>query len=410
LTSSRAPVQEVSSADLLSRELFISSPLAEPNLVLQLPRGVGMSGILAAYDHRAFRLPCAECGAARHYKGYLVELSDGRRTLLGNRCGAKVFGNDWAVHHRQFRRLIDRQALLRRGADLLERLPALGRQAVEWSAVLDQSLEAFGAFEERFPAVTNALRMAVEKSDGWLEEDVSIAPVDGLPRAARVERRRLGRIAGRDAFRIRTLHRQVTRGVGNLLEAQKILTLPNLDDRTLERAVRGCGEAIEALLQAASVHNAVLEFLSTRNVRLIETWALCRPGFGAECLDGRLAREHVERQSAFAPSGPPKVKQKGKLRPQQRFRAQELMNKARKDGSVNDLPRTHPKLFTLVAPPRRPIVNYIRHVLTPPDVTGIAPLDQTIMERLTNARPAPADGQADTSVETGSRTPEIRAR
>ena len=58
---------------------------------MKVAPGVRMNGILAAYDHRAFRLPCAECGAARHFKGFVVELSDGHRTLLGSHCGVKLF-------------------------------------------------------------------------------------------------------------------------------------------------------------------------------------------------------------------------------------------------------------------------------------------------------------------------------
>ena len=117
---------------LLARTFAVKEPLADPALVLELPPGVILGGILATYNHRKFKLPCAECGAARHYRGFLVELSDGRRTLVGHQCGAKAFGDAWAGHHTAFRGLSERRTLLRRAASLAAGWPALSALVGTW--------------------------------------------------------------------------------------------------------------------------------------------------------------------------------------------------------------------------------------------------------------------------------------
>lgn len=104
---------------LLKREFTAADPLTDPALVPEVPTAVTVTGILATYNHRKFKLPCAQCGAGQHHRGFLVDLSDGHRTLVGHHCGETVFGDAWAGHLTAFRALVDRQTRLRRAQTLV---------------------------------------------------------------------------------------------------------------------------------------------------------------------------------------------------------------------------------------------------------------------------------------------------
>src|SRR5207249_2503588 len=108
---------------------------------------------------------------------------------------------------------------------------------------------------------TAALRRVAEKTDGWLEVDVTAA-VSGDPSGrSYAERRRVGRITGTEAFAIRPARARLEAAREAMAAADRTLRRSNIDDRSLERAVRDCGESIEALSQAPSAHSAVLSFL-----------------------------------------------------------------------------------------------------------------------------------------------------
>lgn len=171
--------QSISDQDLLRRSFFSSNPLEEPNLIHVVPRGIELVGILSAYEHRAFRLPCAECGAARHYKGFVVELANGKRALLGNHCGRRLFRDGWDAAGRIFHELVDRQALLRRREWFLPKLSVLIALAQNWSRRLAQPSALIQEARIRFPLLMDRLRERVERSDGILMTERYVAGPNG---------------------------------------------------------------------------------------------------------------------------------------------------------------------------------------------------------------------------------------
>lgn len=84
---------------LREREFVIADPELAPNLVATIPPLKGPPNIIAKYDLKNTgrpKLRCGHCGTRHHWKGYLLELEDGRHALLAERhCGRKAFGLRW---------------------------------------------------------------------------------------------------------------------------------------------------------------------------------------------------------------------------------------------------------------------------------------------------------------------------
>ena len=347
---------------LLARIFVVKEPLADPALVLGLSSGVTLGGILGTYNHRKFKLPCAECGAARHYRGFLVELSDGRRTLVGHHCGAKAFGDAWTGHHAAFRGLLDRQAMLRRAASLVAGWPALSALLAAWKPRLQASAAAWAAFEEGFPELVPALRVIAEKAGGVLESETG----------------RLGTLLGRDAFEAAHLSRRLDALRNDLAGAVQTLSRNNLPDPPLRQTLRLAADVLARLRRVGTAHNAVLAFFSPDNVTLITTWVASIPVLADLYLrDGRLTRRFIcrQEQAVIEPLVVVRAKRSpGKL-------AKRLIAKAQAEGWFNELPERHPRWFVheSVSRPRR-VINTAIRVVEIPKMDGLPPVDMRLVE------------------------------
>jgi hypothetical protein len=347
---------------LLARTFAVKEPLADSALVLELPPGVTLGSILAAYNHRKFKLPCAKCCAARHYRGFLVELSNGRRTLVGHHCGAKAFGDSWNDHHTAFRGLVDRQAMVRRAAALVAGWSGFSTLLAGRKPCLRASTAAWAAFEDGFPELVLALRVVAEKADGVLE----------------LETGRLGTLLGREAFEAGSLSRRLDGLRDELANAIQNLSQKSLPDKTLRQTLRLAADVLTRLHRVGTAHNAVLAFLSPDNVSLITTWAASMPVLADLYLrDGRLTRRFICRQEQVVIEPLMVVRAKrnpGKL-------AKRLIAKAQAEGWFNELPERHPKWFVQERVSRsRRVINTAIEVVEVPRINDPSPVDVSMIE------------------------------
>jgi hypothetical protein len=137
---------------LLVREFDVPQPEALPGLVERLPDNVAMPTILFRYDvtpdggmkkkdARPF-VCCAHCHAARHWRGFVLELAEGPLALIGEDCGEKQFGIDFRRVESDFHSARNRQDDLQRLIEIRRLLPAFEQE-------LDvlRSSAAMGAFD-----------------------------------------------------------------------------------------------------------------------------------------------------------------------------------------------------------------------------------------------------------------------
>ena len=289
----------LSDRDLLRHSFYSQDPLQEPNLTLHLPDGVQMNAILSAYDHRTFKLPCARCGAARHYKGFVVELTNGQRTLLGNHCGALEFGDLWEQYSRIFRKSRDRQGLLKRCETLRPILPRLVELAVVWQGRLVLTKQAFRGFRDDFPKLCERLLDVAQKQDGRLVAEVETSKSGGDETSTVLETRHFGTLQGIEAFSVGKLTRRLEDARYSLVSANEVLKRDNLDDGSLENVVKNTGDAIDVLERVALAHNAVITFFSPDNLDQICSWIRGFPELETEYLNenGQLERVVVREKT-----------------------------------------------------------------------------------------------------------------
>jgi len=100
-----------SDTKLLDRDLSINDPTVLEGLVSKICPDDKLENVLFRYDvaivygRSASRVHCAHCNAPRHHKGWVVELNEGRKALIGKDCGHKQFELDFKHSENNFKSL-----------------------------------------------------------------------------------------------------------------------------------------------------------------------------------------------------------------------------------------------------------------------------------------------------------------
>jgi hypothetical protein len=126
---------DVSNADLLSRNFRFTDPEKLEGLVRTKPDPDRTPNILGFYDERPPNgrkatpaVPfvwCCHCGKRTHWEGYVVTDDTEQRYLIGNHCGREHYGADFSAVARDFQRAKSRQELLRRVQAAADSIPAI---------------------------------------------------------------------------------------------------------------------------------------------------------------------------------------------------------------------------------------------------------------------------------------------
>ena len=226
-----------------------------------------------------------------------------------------------------------------------------------------------------------ALRTIAEKADGVLETGSA----------------RLGVLPGREAFEIRPLVRRFDGIRAELAGAAQTLSRKTLPDAALRQALRQAADAFALARRAGAAHNAVLAWFSADTVSLITAWAASVPALADRTLrDGRLSRTFIARLEQVVTEPRTVVRAKrspGKL-------AKRLIARAQAEGWFHELPERHPKWFVHESVSRsRKIISTAITVAEVPDVTGLAPVDLSLIEQCLQGEchddsgGSPGDGQ-----------------
>jgi hypothetical protein len=144
----------LSDEELLEKTFTTGDPENLANLCLEVPPEDQIPIVEYAYDFRATkrdRIRCVHCKYHNHLAGFVLQLSDGRRYLVGHECGDKLYGAKFDIIHREFEAARSRALLLKRMRALRAALPAF----LDYLAQLRRS-PVMGAYE----AVRDDLRMS----------------------------------------------------------------------------------------------------------------------------------------------------------------------------------------------------------------------------------------------------------
>ncbi|RWC26889.1 MAG: hypothetical protein EOS70_30630 [Mesorhizobium sp.] len=171
--------------DRLSDEelLRISFTTADPEnlegLVLQVPAARERPFVEFAYDFRGSTrtmIRCAHCKYPNHLAGFVIKTDSGQRFLCGHRCGAKLYGADFAHLHKDFSQARDRAGYLRRVQRLKDALPAFMQYLVQLKR--DPAFDLFQRTRQELvtnmPRLRAAVQSVIERSGGTLSIDEKV--------------------------------------------------------------------------------------------------------------------------------------------------------------------------------------------------------------------------------------------
>jgi hypothetical protein len=178
----RVPPEEfLTSPDylLMQREFDTRDPEGLPGLVEELPAGAAVHNIHYRYDvtpkggmrnlHLRPYIHCAHCKGAHHWRGFVIELTDGTMALLGKNCGEDQFGMDFRRVATDFHAALGLQSDLRRVIEVRAMLPACEAEldALRRAGAMP-AFDAYMAGLRRLGRLAVALQRIVEQQDGVL--------------------------------------------------------------------------------------------------------------------------------------------------------------------------------------------------------------------------------------------------
>jgi hypothetical protein len=244
---------------LMQREFDTLDPEGLPGLVEKLPDGAAVHNIHYRYDvtpeggmrnreRRAF-IHCAHCEAARHWRGFVIELTNGTMALVGEDCGEKQFGLDFRRVATDFHAALSLQSDLRRVIEIRAMLPACESEldALRRCGAMP-AFDAYMAALRRLGRLAAALQRIAEQHDGVLactsyhrDREAEARRAEMLPAA----RHYLEKIAGAQTDFMR---RQRLEEYRNWLDSQ-----PPIEHKTVERIGRMKGGGIFVMAPGAMV-------------------------------------------------------------------------------------------------------------------------------------------------------------
>jgi len=158
--------------ELRNRQLLLIDPYEQPGLVKDRPEDAELSAVVNTYAfarYPAEKAYCCVCRGHHHKHGFTALLSTGDKVMLGSKCGADVFGEDWHTAEQRMKDEGKRQYELARLDRLEPILPRLRSSLLSWRRHIDSLVNRRRGFEAAFPDLVYYLRQA---DDGNLFEDV----------------------------------------------------------------------------------------------------------------------------------------------------------------------------------------------------------------------------------------------
>lgn len=307
----------------------MNDPAALTGLLADLPKTNGAPTILGQYDESGSGRPkvrCAVCHRAVHFKGFLVEVPEVGRALLGNKCGKDHFGFDWEKDVQRFEAAADRQRVLVRlqeAVPFIEPLIDLAPHMLAGAKRVDQfisDLRGTGKFAQLLVKAVRdhggGLMVTVRERNreaeeeharrrvGWMVSDVEAA-TDLVQRQAaqrqlkswieqhgqvfvdRLEQR--GVLAGGKVLTPSTLAPEVTAATVRLRQARDAMEETVSDPQAVIDALRTVGHAYTRVMAS----NGDLDvFTAQANVKTVEQWRKQIEGlYGAIPAAGAWAAE-----------------------------------------------------------------------------------------------------------------------
>lgn len=300
--------------DLLDRR-FDVDPFSIADVVDRIPKGSQRPAIVGQYNPRGGRkVRCAVCGRACHWKGYLVELADGRQALVAERqCGRTAFGFAWDEVENSFKTAANRQddlVRLGRVTPYLEAAEAEARglaaegPAQMFGVFLDHLRRAHGPLSQALARAMRAggqLIVARQERDREAEEDYArqvngnlVADVEDMTisSAARLQARRrldhwigeygqrfktvealLGRCAGGDALTPRVRPSALFSLAADQYARASQLSAAGAQGGDLGQALRSISAGVDSVREARGLIESLDAFLALNNLALINRFA-----------------------------------------------------------------------------------------------------------------------------------------
>ena len=151
--------------------MLADDPEAVDDLVYPIPPSVEVVNLAQNYDTSRTTGRRVRCGACAHHqwhnRGFVAELSDGRKALIGINCGEKHFGGDgqWQSMTAQLTRRQDQAYLATRIAPVREKIEVCYALLRDWSA--PPTLRAY--IERGLPDFDERIVEACQRNEGYLD-------------------------------------------------------------------------------------------------------------------------------------------------------------------------------------------------------------------------------------------------
>jgi len=169
LEASEAIVRQTA---ILAAGLSIDDPETIPGLVYPLPADAELATLVQDYDTQRStgrKVRCSACSQHQfHYRGFVVELADGARALIGINCGEAHFGEgEWKGMHARLRQKQDMAYFEARIAPTLRQIEICYPTLVAWREAVGR-LEVRPLLQRVLPDFHRMIVAACRENEGHL--------------------------------------------------------------------------------------------------------------------------------------------------------------------------------------------------------------------------------------------------
>lgn len=286
MSATIGPLAQLTDAELRAAQLRVSDPETQPNLADTIPEGTDLLGIENLYeadgwpDHKVY---CARCEGRHHMRGFTVLLVDGRRALLGSKCGGDVFGQSWHAATHDFKERLDRRRILERLHAIADRAPVLRAGIGAWYDTATKLRASRSRFKNALFYLDSALTDACNTDGGRLKtyetyRDLIAEEQSKSENTAPIMRERetvAYTVRGGEYF----ARLDPVVALDEAFEAvNAVVTLArtdttNVKTRQLQAAVRRCTAAAGELARVEAMYRGALTFFEDANLIPVAAWA-----------------------------------------------------------------------------------------------------------------------------------------
>lgn len=284
---------------ILATNFEVDDPNTLDGIVRAVPKTDEVPTIQLVYDTRggsAGKIICVHCGHPNHNRGFVMRFSDGTGILVGNRCGAKLYGAQFHSLSKDFDARRTRKRLLRRRGSAL----AAWTTFSSWLESLP-SHRAFTAFEQiktrlnrEVPELVAAVGRACKRDGGSIFRDVrvrdfkaeehrdkiaEIAAAHGRrpPQSGplfKTERSLVGVLGGQGFWRVDDLPlRRLDAAWKRLQSLVGRLEFQSMSNLALGNCLKDMGDLVDEIIGEVTRLRELTDAFEMRNLTLIERHA-----------------------------------------------------------------------------------------------------------------------------------------